>query len=96
MAGVMVMETVIGQIVLTVIALPVFGETHVIGITPGITTKSVASSSIAMMPATGALMAADRAAPASATSFGVTASVIARTLLMFGAIAIGATSVEFT
>src|SRR6185312_12358570 len=97
MARVMVMATAIGQIALTAIVQPVFGETQpvVIGITADVTTKSVASSLIAMTRATGALMAADRRAPASATSLGVTATVIAITTTP-GAIVIAAPSAAFT
>jgi hypothetical protein len=91
------MAMVIGQIVWTAIARAVFGETQpvVIAITPDATTKSVASSLTAMMPAMGALMAADRRARTPVTSFGVTATVIALTLTP-GAIGIAALFVAFT
>ena len=69
MAKATAMATATGQIALTGIARPAFGGTRldIIGITPGTTTKSAASSLIAMMRVRDALMAADRVGRVSAT-----------------------------
>ena len=93
----MARATAIGQIGLTEIVRPASGETRpaVIGTTPDSTTKSVASSLIAMTPEMAASTVADHVARGSVMSFGViVCGIVMR--IRSGAIALGEMPFAFT